>query len=512
MAKFNLFDAIGKKLDFWEKIFELEQEQMAWVQAESRQDFMRKDLASKGFSSEKIDQLVELKKQQDPTFAKETSLLGRAASAVWQRFQTAWESLATEKTLVEKWLSAAKDVVSLPFDIVWAAAAPVITPAIETVTEYAPEFVKEWARKIGEAYGELSPRTRQNIEAITWLGTAAVWAVKAPAIAAKTWQVAAKTGQAVKTGIVSAVKVPWKAIEAWVETITRDIPKKIVRRELKFSPTESARIENITWVDEGTYILQKWLAWKSKEELAEHFMRQSDDMYNGITKNLAKVEKRVKSEDAREALLDMIEQMESSTKIKRAYSDDIQAAKNMLSRDDYSLSELNNIRRAYDKVNTGMFTVEGKARSGLENAIDVRVRQRLSETLQKEAKKAGVDVKEMNKELRAWIEMKDALLRSLSKEERNNLIGLQDIGIGAILAGGEPVSAVATIVGKKYIEWVAPKAAQKLYSLSKKPNVPRTVSRGTTITPRDKSSRLGLVSNTPAPMVSKPVKKKKRPE
>jgi hypothetical protein len=41
--------------------------------------------------------------------------------------------------------------------------------------------------------------------------------------------------------------------------------------------------------------------------------------------------------------------------------------------------------------------------------------------------KNKVNVKEMNKELRAGIEMKDALLQRLSQEERNNFIGLQDL-------------------------------------------------------------------------------------
>lgn len=103
-----------------------------------------------------------------------------------------------------------------------------------------------------------------------------------------------------------------------------------------------------------------------------------------------------------------------------------------------------------------MFTVQGKARSGLENAIDVKVRQELSSQLQKEAKKYGVDVKAMNTELRAGLEMKDALLRRLSQEERNNFIGLQDLGVSAILSGGDPVSAVATIAAKKYAEKIAP--------------------------------------------------------
>jgi len=74
-----------------------------------------------------------------------------------------------------------------------------------------------------------------------------------------------------------------------------------------------------------------------------------------------------------------------------------------------------------------MFTAKGTVRSGLDAEIDAKVRRGINETLQKEAKKYNIDVKEMNKELRAGIEMKDALLRRLSQEERNNFIGLQDL-------------------------------------------------------------------------------------
>lgn len=53
-------------------------------------------------------------------------------------------------------------------------------------------------------------------------------------------------------------------------------------------------------------------------------MKQSDDMYNGITKNLSKVDARVQSPVAKEALLDILEQLESSPKIARAYAKDIE--------------------------------------------------------------------------------------------------------------------------------------------------------------------------------------------
>lgn len=298
-----------------------------------------------------------------------------------------------------------------------------------------------------------------------------------------------------------------KSIPMWGETLTRSIPKAIVKRDLWFDRTQRTKIENILGgMDEAQYILKKWLAGKPKEELAEIFMKQSDDAYNGITTKLAKINKTVKSTPADEALQDILDQLNSSPKIQRAYAKDIVWVENMLKKWEYTLSDLNNIRRAYDKVNTGMFTVQWKARSGLENDIDVKVRKWLSDQLQKEAKKFGVDVKEMNKELRAGLAMKDALLVKLSQEWKNNFLWLQDIGVSAILSGGNPVSAVAMIAAKKYSEKVAPWIAQKLYNTNKNPNVTRLVSRGNTITPSNKSSGLGLASSTSTPMVSDAVK------
>lgn len=53
-------------------------------------------------------------------------------------------------------------------------------------------------------------------------------------------------------------------------------------------------------------------------------MKQSDDMYHGITNQLAGVKEKVQAPVAKEALLDIMEQLESSPKIARAYAKDIQ--------------------------------------------------------------------------------------------------------------------------------------------------------------------------------------------
>ena len=446
----------------------------------------------------KIDALKQEKQAYDEAIAnnqwaftvgKNIGQIGASFAAPWLgKLAPTWTSLAATagrgavyggiygaaNPIMEKWSEATAS--DIWYDALWGATTGAIAgPLLEKV---------------------VSPAIGKTIQSATSGINAAKFAQGSLVDKAKAWIQA--TGKNIARGI--------KSIPTGWETLTRNIPRAIVKRDLGFTPTQRAKIENITGGDEAQYILKKWLAGKPKEELAQIFMKQADDAYNGITTKLANIDKTVKSNHADEALQDILDQLNSSPKIQRAYAKDIAWVENMLKKGEYTLSELNNIRRAYDKVNTGMFTVQWKARSGLENEIDVKVRRWLSDQLQKEAKKFGVDVKWMNTELRAWLEMKDALLSRLSQEERNNFLWLQDLGVSAILSGGEPVSAVATIAAKKYAEKVAPWLAQKAYNLNKNPNVTRRVSRGNTITPRNKSSGLGLASSTSNPMVSDSVK------
>jgi len=303
----------------------------------------------------------------------------------------------------------------------------------------------------------------------------------------------------------------WQWPTAWIkQSLTRNIPESIVKRDLWFTPTERKKIESILWQTESQYILKKWLAWKWKEELAWIFGKQANDMYQWIGTKLKNVQApAIQSKYATEALQDMLDQLTSSPKLQRAYSKDIEWIQTMLDKWAYNLDELNNIRRAFDKVNTWMYTAQWKARSWIENAVDVDIRNWISKQLQEESKKYWIDIKEMNKELRAWIELKDALLRRLSQEERNNFIWLQDLWVSAILSWWNPLTAMATIWAKKYWEKMAPTLAQKLFNINKKPYVSSRMTRGNPVSGGSKSSKLGLSNNTRNTMVKPPVKQVK---
>lgn len=107
---------------------------------------------------------------------------------------------------------------------------------------------------------------------------------------------------------------------------------------------------------------------------------------------------------------------------KSVYEKDINYLNKLKEQDDYTLSELHALRQAFDKVNTGMYTAKGAVRSGTRAGAEVEVRNMLSNDIQENAMKHGVDVKKMNQDLRVALTLKDGLLRSLSQEAKNNLV------------------------------------------------------------------------------------------
>lgn len=150
----------------------------------------------------------------------------RIVSALWNRLATAGESYSTNKSGVEKWLSAAKDVIATPFDIIWAVAQPAIQPIAETVMK--TPYIGTWVKEIWKQYWkfrESNPRLAQNIEAVTGIATA---------VAPFT-----KTGQAVSNTIQNTGKEIWKQISLWISKLPEwvsnlasnivQVPKKIVR-------------------------------------------------------------------------------------------------------------------------------------------------------------------------------------------------------------------------------------------------------------------------------------------
>ena len=464
-------------------------------------------------------------------------LITRAVETWWQ-LKKRWENIferLSQPTTWDAWMQLAQttartvwftwDVIWWAFDVIWQWLA-FLTPDIvkdklsdywkQTWDQLSPQIQETitWAIKTWwDTYKKLKQANPDLFYMIEWglnIWTAWIWTAWTKAV----WTWVKSISQDIAKQTPKLVnKLPDVSPIKWTkQAVTRNIPESIVSWDLWFTPTERRKITNITWKSESQYILDKWLAWKWKEELAEYFAKQANDNYKWIDTKLAWLNDIPQSSKVTtEALEDILNQLTSSDKFKKAYAADIKAVEDMLARWKYTLLEKHRIRQSFDRVNSWMYTAQWRPKSWLDNEIDVKIRQWISNELQEWALKQWVDVKAMNNELRAWIEMKDALLRRLSQEEKNNFLWLQDIWVWAILSWWDPFTWLWLVASKKYLEWIAPSLSQKLYNLNKTKNETSRMRRGNPITNTNKSSELGLVTNTRSDLASKPLKKAEKP-
>lgn len=383
-------------------------------------------------------------------------------------------------------------------NILWVWELAAVSP-----TKLAWTFwwrVAQWA-VIWGWIGWVEPILSKGSDATAWdIATGAaigwvLWAAATPlveklAIPAIAWTIAKSRW------LIKKVWEDWVSGSVW-DVFTRDIPESVIMRDLKFNPNESKKVKEILGKTEAEYVLEKGLWGQWKEETAEFFIKNADEQYNGITKALKNAwDEAQPNQSAEVALEDMLEQLTSSKKLATFYADDIAAIKDMLARGKYTWAELNAIRRSFDRVNTWLFTAQGKAKAWIETNVDISTRAALNDAIEEIGKTLGLSIKEMNKELRASIVMKDALLRRFNQEQRNNFIGLQDIGVSAILGWWNPAVAIGIVWAKKFAEWAIPKVAQKAFNIKKVKDAKINPVPSNTRVPNTRStSSLGL-SNT----------------
>ena len=376
----------------------------------------------------------------------------------------------------------------------------ILWPLDASATKVGTKLIKEWARDVA------------NTTIDQWIKT---WnAIKDTSvnIANNVSDKVTSTAWKISKATISAKNSAWEKLSSIPakKTLTRDIPETVIIRDLWFTPTERSNIAGITWKSEGQYILEKGLWGKSKEDLINTFSSQVNENFNWIKTQLKALnDTATKSDKTTQALEDILEQLSASKKLRNFYSDDITAVQNLLNKWEYTLLDKHLIRQSFDKVNNWLYNSKWQARWGIEKDVDIDIRNSITQELTTEAKKLGVDVAAMNKELRAWIEMRKALLRRMSQEQKNNFIGLQDIWVSAILSWWDPITAAALIWSKKYLESLVPSISQKVYNLNKDKNAPRNLNRNATVTNSTKSSKLGLTDTSGGNLV-KPSKVAKK--
>ncbi len=296
------------------------------------------------------------------------------------------------------------------------------------------------------------------------------------------------------------------------ELLTRKIPLSRIAKDLWLTPTERSKLESIgkPWEQ---IILEKNLWWQPKHVQAQEMWNLADTNYNRITQLVEPITERVSSKYAPKMLQVMIDEMNKSNIIKEAMPEYIAELERLKWQSDFSATELNSIKRDFDRiVGNKIYDAQWRV-SAMEDKVLSDYREWAYKELQELASKNGIDIKAMNDEMRAAVILRNGLLRRLSQEQKNFTFWLQDIGVWAILWHGEPISAVWVMLAKKWLEKAVPQLSQMLYNLNKTPYVSPNLKRGVPITPVDTTNRMSITPRSAAGVTTpwEPIVNKKWP-
>lgn len=402
----------------------------------------------------------------------------------WVKWALKWDMLAWPKAIYN---TAVSGVVNPTLSWVQNTASDVsqsynqwgILPAINTALDSGIKFVWE---NPAMAMGLVKP--------------SAVWKMTEKVmlpITKPTWAIISKAWDYVKAGMNEWI--PWikgqfqsdispitSAPSKLWNVLSRTIPEKTIANSINLNTSDIERVQKITGKQPEQIILESNLWGLTQEQLADHYMRQASDMYQWINTELWKINTQVSSPNAKMAIGDMLETFDWLSNLEKIhYAPDIAYLKELAQKDTYSLTELNNLRRAFDKVNTWMYTAKWEMKTWTRDQAEIWVRNWLSEDIQSNALKSGIDVRQMNENLRVWLAMKDWLIRRIAKNKKNNLVWLQDLGIMWVFSNWEPLTALAVWVGKHYIQEKLPSISQGLFNTNKAKYEKSPLTRGNTI-------------------------------
>ena len=358
----------------------------------------------------------------------------------WKNYDVYWINQWLTKVsdrLWDKWYQRTANLVNLERDI---STDP------SKIRQDAEEIAYQWAEDLGKL-------TRAAYD-------------EANDLAYKAWELAWDIKNKLESmwdGFTTKSADVWKKAR---ETATRSIPEKVVEGDLKLTPTERANVER-NWITAANFILKEWIAWIDNADKIIALQDIATDAYNNVTKTFKEKipeTERSASDNAKEMLNIMIEEMESSNIVKNKYKDYIAKLKDMVNYDDYSPYEKLAIRRDFDAiVGNDVFNSKGRV-TNLEDEVIAWYRAGLNDEINELWDKYWLDVRGENSRISNAITIRDWLIRSTSQWKKNNYLTLQDLWVGAVLTAWDPIKAWLLLAWKKTLENKSWKIAQTMYN------------------------------------------------
>lgn len=240
-----------------------------------------------------------------------------------------------------------------------------------------------------------------------------------------------------------------------VESVSQSQMEKAIN--LNPSDTRRIRKANIAGEDPAKWLLDRGFR-GSQESIADELIEYGRATKDQLDQRLNSVPERFSGTDiqpARQAL-DVLEDTFQGT---TGNQDILTQLENLKNADDYSLSNLNEIKRIIDRE-LNIYTATGDVRTGATARGLKNMRSDLQKLIENKAREAGYDdIAALNKETQVSREIAESIEKRLDVSGGNFGLGMRDYLLGgaatpiSAVIGVNPLLGVAvSIAGKKFLE------------------------------------------------------------
>lgn len=344
-------------------------------------------------------------------------------------------------------------------DFIQKPVGEAVTGAVTAAVETEP------AQKLMNWYTNLDPQKKRDLDAV--LGTASLATdVIGGAVAKPVSQTVVKT--AIKT--VDKVVDATKPLVQSAKNIAEDVvdPANIMQRVARINPTQQVKFKDMAGQTVGEYLTDRKI-FGSSEEVAQKLVAKFQESKKMADDSLATLKGQFKPEPVKTAINELLKK-EVSISTKGALSKDLKKVmqwKNKLQKDGLTMSEINEVKRLYER-NVKLDFVRENAPEGIKSATNLD--NAIREWQFGKAEELGLsNLPEINKETQLARMLADALGKKLAGSEANNAVSLTD---WVMLSGGDP-TAIGGYLGKRVLS--SSKLQSKVAEFSAKNKPTKTV-------------------------------------
>lgn len=228
------------------------------------------------------------------------------------------------------------------------------------------------------------------------------------------------------------------------KALTEKVPARLYNTAIKTPLDDTRKSIKFNGKTLGDDLIERGVVGTDKKLLDTSFkkIKSSEEQLQNILKNESGTVKRVNLE---KYLDDLIAQKKATP----GMSDDVVKIKEVLNQfpEELPLVEANKIKRnIYQALRDTSFKIDPSLSTKKEAMKKVALG--IKNEIEKESKNKAI--KGINKDLSVYLKLNDRMIDKIARQNKNQILGLSDIGVGAIggIEGGMPSSLLA-ILGKK---------------------------------------------------------------